>query len=174
MKIDNVMKRSRGFTLLEALIVIVISSLLLGLGIPSFQGILERNRMMQAAESVRSDLQLARTEAVKRNTNIRVSYDTDAWCYGINDDSTACACSTANDCGIKAISGAQFNDVDMDSAGSTTFNFMRGTANASRVCLSTDDYQLKVVVNNMGRVKICNPPSASNDILNYETCTTDC
>ena len=168
------MKRPGGFTLIEALIVIVISAIVLGLAVPSFQEVLERNRIKQAAESIKSDLQFARTEAIKRSTNIRVSYDTDAWCYGINDDSTACACATANDCGIKAISGSLFDKVEMDTARSTTFSFRRGTAGAARVCLSTDDYQLKVAINNMGRVKICNPPSATEKIADYATCFANC
>lgn len=174
MKRDYAIKRIKGFTLMEALMAVVVTSLILGLGLPSYQEILERNRIKEAAESIKSDLQFARTEAIKQNTNIKVSFNKDAWCYGVNDDNTTCDCTTANDCGIKEISGAQFSNVEMDTAISTTFSFLRGTSNSARVCVSTGDYQLKVAINNLGRVKICNPPSVSEPIADYASCYANC
>ena len=174
MKTDCLKTRVSGFTLLESLIAVIITALILSLGIPSYQGILQRNRIKEAAESIKSDLQFARTEAIKRNTNIKVSFNKDAWCYGVNDDNTDCDCTTANDCGIKEISSAQYSDVEMNKSTNITFSFLRGTANSGRVCVSTGDYQLKVAINNLGRVKICNPPNVSEDIADYATCYANC
>jgi type IV fimbrial biogenesis protein FimT len=60
-----------GVSLLELMIAIAIGSILLMLGIPSFKSWIQNTQVRTAAESILNGLQVARTEAVRRNTNVR-------------------------------------------------------------------------------------------------------
>ena len=60
----------RGTTLIEALIAIAIIALLVAAGLPSFAEWLQNTKIRTAAESVQNGLQIARTEAVKRNATV--------------------------------------------------------------------------------------------------------
>lgn len=73
MKNQPLHTEQHGITLAETLIVLAISGILLGFAVPSYRDMIERNRLRQAAESFKSDLQFARSEALKRSQNIVVS-----------------------------------------------------------------------------------------------------
>ena len=64
--------RHTGFTLIELMITIVLVALILGLGVPSFVEFSRNNRMTGAANDLLADLNLARTESVKRHVPVTV------------------------------------------------------------------------------------------------------
>lgn len=63
---------SSGFTVIEVLVVVVILGVLAALAAPSFRPIIEKWRVQQAVESMRSTLYYARSEAIKRGGRITV------------------------------------------------------------------------------------------------------
>ena len=58
---------SRGFTLVELMVVIAVLAIALGVGIPAFNGIIQRNRLAASANEVVAAMQTARMEAIRRN-----------------------------------------------------------------------------------------------------------
>jgi len=58
------MRAMKGFTFLEMIIVLVISSLLLTIGIPSFKNLIEGNRVLNVGSSVQNSLMFARSQSV--------------------------------------------------------------------------------------------------------------
>ncbi len=60
----------RGFSVIELLIVIAIASLLITIGMPSFSDFIRNMRARSTMEILTSDIQLARSESVKRNQRI--------------------------------------------------------------------------------------------------------
>ena len=56
-----------GFTVIELMITIAVAAVILTLGIPSFQGLMERNQLTANINNFVSSLALARSEAIKRN-----------------------------------------------------------------------------------------------------------
>jgi type IV fimbrial biogenesis protein FimT len=60
-----------GFSLIELMVVVSVLAVLLGLALPSFSEWIRNNQVRSAAESLRDGLQLARSEAVKRNARVR-------------------------------------------------------------------------------------------------------
>ncbi len=163
----------KGFTLLELMIVIAIVGVIAAMAVPSFSGNIERSRLKEAVESLKSDLMYARTQSIKTSSIIKVSLvkdGTGAWCYGINDADADCACGVVEtaDCGIKSIMGSRFKNVALNQAATVTFNPRRGTAGYSGTkILSTTNHQVKVVVSNQGRVTVCN---VSGTMPGYEGC----
>lgn len=87
-----------GVSLLELMIAIAIGSILLMLGIPSFQSWIQNTQVRTAAESILNGLQIARTEAVRSNTNVRFNL-TDAsgmvaWTVCLSDPAPPATCPT--------------------------------------------------------------------------------
>jgi type IV fimbrial biogenesis protein FimT len=81
----DVRRRAAGFTLLELMMVLVLAAILLGVGGPSFQDSLQRNRQQSTFNRVASAMSLARSEAVIRSQPVSVCPTTDnASCGGSN------------------------------------------------------------------------------------------
>lgn len=157
-------KRQRGFTLTEMMITIAIVAILAGLAVPSFTSTLERRKIIGVAEAILSDLRWARGEAIKRNTDVTVTFTPGAagdWSYTV-------------DPGAKTVDGSapEYSDIALaENFGSdiTTFDHIRGSAQAGTVTLtsSANNYQLRVVLTIMGRARIC---SVGGTVGGYDAC----
>ena len=170
-------QKSHGFSLVEAMIVVAIVSILATMAVPSYQDLIERNRLKQAIEALKSDLQWMRTETIKKSCNLRASFTNGvAWSYQIYIPSdgagTPCAiqqfyhgciatvtAKAPDNCYFKTVDGSQYQGVTLDKDNNVTFSFRRGTAYAMGSTLSSTNYKARVVVGNVGRVSICNPDS---------------
>ena len=171
--ICNMTALQRGVTLLEVIIVVTILGILAGLAVPSYQDMIERNRLKEVIDGFKSDMQFARTMAIKRSSNVVVSRSTGnlgAWCYGLNY-ANSCTCTTAGSCGIKTVTGNQFSttiNMATDDTNST-FDFRRGTVGATNTTFSTNRYTARLVFSNTGRVRICTP-SGTTGLPGYPIC----
>jgi type IV fimbrial biogenesis protein FimT len=77
------LKRHEGFTLIELMIVVVIVAVLLAIAVPSYREWIVNAQIRTKTESVLSGLQIARVEALKRNTAIFFDMATDtSWSVG--------------------------------------------------------------------------------------------
>ena len=63
--------RSRGFTIVELLVTVTVLGIVLMLGLPNMSAWLQNTQIRSSAEAMVSGLQLARTEALRRNRQVR-------------------------------------------------------------------------------------------------------
>jgi type IV fimbrial biogenesis protein FimT len=63
---------ARGFTLLEALVALTLFALVTGLGVPAYGTYMRSYRLHREAQLLAWALQLARSEAIKRNSRVNV------------------------------------------------------------------------------------------------------
>ncbi len=65
-------KTNTGFTLIELLMTLVIASIIVTLAVPSFTETIRNNRLTAQTNDLVSSINLARTEAVKRRSDVTV------------------------------------------------------------------------------------------------------
>lgn len=66
-------RQVRGFSLVELMVVVAIVAILAGIAGPSFKAMMENNRASAAASALQVSLSMARSEAVKRGADARVT-----------------------------------------------------------------------------------------------------
>ena len=83
---SGIVARSRGFTLIELMIVAVIIAIGVALAVPTYENTVQKRRLTSAAESIASFLSLVQGEAIKRNETVAISIkranDGSTWCAG--------------------------------------------------------------------------------------------
>ena len=65
-------QKTSGFTLLELIVALAIGAVILVVGVPSFKGTLDNQRMTSATNELVMSLNLAKSEAIKRVVSVRV------------------------------------------------------------------------------------------------------
>lgn len=63
---------NKGFTLIELIITLTIAGILLAVAMPSLSGIIQNHRLSGQANDLIADLNIARSEAIKRAVNVTV------------------------------------------------------------------------------------------------------
>lgn len=85
--------RARGFTLVELMITVAIAAILLVIAVPSFNHIINANRLTTTANILVNALNTARMEAIKRNASVQFCGNT----TGNNTaDNLGTACGTSS------------------------------------------------------------------------------
>ena len=138
--------QDRGLTLVELMVGLAVMAVLVAVTVPSLSGIFNRMRLTGVANELASDLQFARTEAVRRRA--AVVLQPAAGGYRITS-----AGLVLKDVGFAR--GLSF-------AESTVINFdqLRATSTPATLVLSNDAGTMRVQVNAMGRVALCSPAGA--------------
>ena len=72
LKAKSTAKKKRGFTIVELMIVIALLAVMVSVGVPAFLNFTQTNTVAATANRFMSSLALAKSEAIKRNTNITV------------------------------------------------------------------------------------------------------
>ncbi|OGT28796.1 MAG: hypothetical protein A3I77_03140 [Gammaproteobacteria bacterium RIFCSPLOWO2_02_FULL_42_14] len=153
------------------MIVVVMLAILGIIFTPAYIYYFSQNRLKSAAEKLYSEILLARTEAIKTNSDINIIFTTGAnWCFGTTTASS-CNCNIPNDCLLGQTSSSEFTGVTMPSAGfpsgKLTFDGARAVASAvgSVTFTSSTGESIIVNVNRLGTPSIC-----SNDLGDYGSC----
>lgn len=164
-----VSSKQKGFTLMELMITVVVLAVVAAIAAPSFTEIIDRRKLNGAGERLFADLMFAKTEAIKRNTPVRVTFKGSGatWCYGIAVNADCDCTDNVPACTIdgvtKIVNQTDYSArVSVDAADSsfddsfTSFTPLRGAANAGNLQFSiSSGAELRTVVSSFGRVRLC-------------------
>ena len=162
----------KGFTLLELFVVLTLVAILAATGVPAFITYLQTNRLVHAAQNLYYTLQYARSEAIKRNATVYISFQTGTnWCYGVNP-STTCNCNSANSCALGSTQVPSTGQLSLSATGLTNnsirFEPNHGAAGSSSTITLTNGQSntISVKVGLLGSLLLC-----SSQISGYQACT---
>lgn len=162
--------RQIGFTLVELLIAMAIFGILAAFAVPSYQNMIENSKIKTATDSILAGLQIARAEAVKRNTSVQFDFRTDsAWTVCITP-AGAGSCPTtdgATTIESRAVSEGSTTDVAIAESGGAgpyvfdSFGRLTSPATATTIDVTNPSLgssrDLRVVIGVGGAVKSCDP-----------------
>lgn len=161
-------RNGEGFTLLELLITITIVGILVALAVPSFKDTFERRRVKTVAETVASDLRLARSEAIVRgptdSLTVEFTISGSVWSYEITDSAGATVVSRSSADFYQGlvgltVSNSDFGDADTDSNRDFSLDALRGLSADGNgtvvVASSSSSYSITIRRNLLGKVDMC-------------------
>ncbi|MEW8285751.1 MAG: GspH/FimT family pseudopilin [Candidatus Thiodiazotropha endolucinida] len=148
------MQKNQGFTLIEMMITVVIATILLTVGIPSFFNMIERNSVSSASNELVAALLYARSEAVRQEGNAIFTLDANGWTVDVDADLDGTVDATVLTYQIDNANISIAEDLDADTL---TYN-SRGRAVASAgdsIEISYDGtLKSRVCINLIGRPSI--------------------
>lgn len=115
-----------GFTLLEAMIVVSIISILVVLGVPSFQGLMASRTVQSHVDDLAGSIRLARAEAIKRGIPVTV-------CRTANPSAAAPSCASGADWVTGWLVFADRNPRGTVDANDTLIRVQQGYANSGGI-----------------------------------------
>jgi type IV fimbrial biogenesis protein FimT len=162
-------RRQRGFSLIELMMGLAIMAILLFAAVPTLGNFVQNRKIRTAAEAVTSGLNVAKAEAVRRNTSVAFTLDSSSgWVVGCATVSASCpgtiqqryaAEGTSNITTTSAT--VTFNGYGLATsllAGSTTTIAITNPAGVCEDLAATGTMRcLKVLVTPGGQVRMCDP-----------------
>ncbi|WP_425485084.1 GspH/FimT family pseudopilin [Allochromatium humboldtianum] len=177
-----------GVTLIELMVSLSVLAILATIAIPSYTGFMDRYRLEGAIQGLYADLQFARSESVKCNRRVRVTFTTGStWSYTISrigsctNSSDSTTVTDLKTVGVASFPATQIASTTLTSntlffeprfgnvehGGSTSGTTLSGEAQVN--FQSGQGKQARVLVNLIGRVRYCSP-SGSNNLIGIPTC----
>ena len=172
------MHNHSGLTLLELLITISILVLVVSLGSPAINSIQRNMQLKGAAQTSYFAFQQARVAAITKNIDVTVAiHPGKNWCAALSD-SGVCDCGIAYECTLDGVEyKVDFADYRFVSIDKVTFGLdnvavfdaNRGLAigHAGTIVFTDGEKQLKLILSNMGRVRIC---AVGSSLGGFEAC----
>ena len=166
----------RGISLIETLIGVAIISITLAAGAPSFSSYLQSRQIRNAAEALQNGLNLARAEAVRRNTYVQFALANDfSWTVGCVTASTNCPATIQTRTAAEGSSNASvattantlsfngFGKVTTLAAGNNAVLDITNPTGGTCATAGGSMRCLRVVVSAGGQVRMCDPKLASSN-----------
>lgn len=173
------MRHEQGVTLIEACMVLAVSTVILTAAVPSMRRMIERQVLRGAADELRTDLQYLRTAAVSRGQTLWLGVQSgDGSCYVLYaGDRGDCGCRpsgtaacTAGAQALKVVGFAADSGLQLQATASLLgIEPLRGTVTptATIKLVGRSGAAVQQLVNVMGRVRTCSPGAA---VSGYKAC----
>lgn len=173
------MRTQHGFSLVEILVSIVIFSVLMAAGMPSFSTFLKNRKVRSTAEALHNGLSQAKAEAVRRNTVVTFTLGAgSAW---------ALTCTNCTDGNLPSMPASEISSQTSTTASNTTLNFTgvgkvptlaAGSSATFDVSNTTGTCEasggsircLRVVVTPGGQIRTCDPRLTTTNPTSPQAC----
>lgn len=162
--------RQSGLTIVELLIGLTITSVILAIGVPSFGVWVQNTRIRNGADAVINGMNLARAEAVRRNTAVLFELGSDSgWEVSVGGNIIQKRPAADGSEHITATPNAGATQVTFNGIGAVVSN-TDGSASITQVDVQSDivteaqgERPLRVVVSLAGSTRMCDPNAPASD-----------
>ena len=165
-----------GLTLIEAMITVALIGILMAIALPSFNGLIQQNRMRLVVDTVVGDLRqsesLAQAAGAGQSVVLEISNPGASWAYTLTHSSSGSVLTRQASDFSGAISlsvtGSDFSDADGDGNRDVTFNQLKriDSAGAGTMVITLNDISVEVTRNLVGMVSVC----SDNSGMGYSSC----
>ena len=165
-----------GLTLIEAMITVALIGILMAIALPSFNGLIQQNRMRLVVDTVVGDLRqsesLAQAAGAGQSVVLEISNPGASWAYTLTHSSSGSVLTRQASDFSGAISlsvtGSDFSDADEDGNRIVTFNQLKriDSAGAGTMVITLNDISVEVARNLVGMVSVC----SDNSGMGYSSC----
>lgn len=164
--------RPRGVSLIELMVGLAVMAIIMVISAPNFSTFIRNSQIRNAAESIQTGLTLAKSEAVRRNTNVKFDLvgTNSSWQVGCVTTSTDCPASIQSRAAAEGSRNTAITATDsslsFNGLGRITTAFASGTtasidvtdASGSTCAASGGTARcLRVVVTLGGQIRMCDP-----------------
>ena len=165
-----------GLTLIEAMITVALIGILMAIAMPSFNGLIQQNRMRLVVDTVVGDLRqsasLAQAAGAGQSVVLEISNPGASWAYTLTHSSSGSVLTRQASDFSGAISlsvtGSDFSDADGDGNRDVTFNQLKriDSAGSGTLVITLSDISVEVARNLVGMVSVC----SDNSGMGYSSC----
>ena len=165
------MRRRHGFTLIELMVALALVALALGFGLSTLRDVISNNRIRSTAQQVLDAVQLARSEAVKRNVpvELRVSDSAATLNFLAGSSCVPASCRTltfGTSSGLSVLADAATTTALVFNASGQLADAGNHVVDVTNGRCSTEQSCLRVQVRGGGSVRICNPAQGDASAAN--------
>lgn len=163
-------ENQNGFSLMELIVALLVFGIAIAIAAPNFRTFIVNTQIRTTAESIRNGLQVARTEAVKRNEVVRFTLSSDtSWIVGCPTVTANCPASIE----AKPAKEGSSNTITLTLTGASNISFTNlGTVTVSLGQLSQididdsstpaiDTKDLRITIGAGGNARLCDPNVSS-------------
>ena len=165
-----------GLTLIEAMITVALIGILMAIALPSFNGLIQQNRMRLVVDTVVGDLRqsasLAQAAGAGQSVVLEISNPGASWAYTLTHSSSGSVLTRQASDFSGAISlsvtSSDFSDADGDGNRDVTFNQLKriDSAGSGTLVLTLSDISVEVARHLVGMVSVCSDTSG----MGYSSC----
>lgn len=171
-------RRVRGFSAIELVAIVTIVGILLAAGMPSFQSLMQRQRLTTTANALFMAVNLARSEAIQRGTRVDLvpagegrSWN-DGWVVFVDAngnrrpdaDETIVFTHEPIDRDLRItprFTDSKVQYIAFNGTGRTRTNASRHASQSGHWLLELGTQSRKIVINFLGRPRVCDPQAAA-------------
>jgi type IV fimbrial biogenesis protein FimT len=159
-----------GFSLIELMVVLIVVGILASVAIPSFRIFMVNTQIRTTAESIRNGLQIARSEAVKRNAVVRFTLSNDtSWLVGCPTVTANCPANieakpakegSSNTITLALTGAGNISFTSLGNITSTAGQLTQVNIDDSSIS-ATESKDLRITIATGGNTRMCDPNISS-------------